>query len=372
VLFSELQLSPALQQSITDMGFTEPSAIQQAAIPLLLEGHDMIGQAQTGTGKTAAFAIPVIEQINAKAKTVQAMVICPTRELAIQVAEEFRKLLKYNKAITVVSIYGGQPMNQQLQALKKRPQIVVGTPGRLLDHMGRNTIRLDYVSMLVLDEADEMLNMGFRDDIEAILYHTPQPRQTIMFSATMPRAIQDLAERYQHNPQHIKVAAAARDTSLITQSYIEVSGRQKADTLANLIDQHQIQLGLVFCNTKRQVDDLVETLQRKGYSADGLHGGLSQPRRDRVMGRFRKGKIQCLIATDVAARGIDVQNIEAVVNYDMPSDHENYIHRIGRTGRAGKTGQAISFINRTEFGKLKRLTNLLNVTLHRHETPALV
>ena len=367
MLFKDLTLTPELQNSIADMGFETPSDIQAEAIPVLLEGHDLIAQAQTGTGKTAAFAIPVIERVEAKYKNLQAMVMCPTRELAIQVAEEFRKLLKHQPDITVVSIYGGQPIKQQLQLLKKRPQIVVGTPGRMLDHIGRKSIRLHRVDMVVLDEADEMLNMGFRDDIEAILHNTFQPRQTVLFSATMPRAIQELAEQYQVNPQHIKIAPTQRDCSLIEQSYVELPFRQKTDMLMHLIDQNQIQLGLVFCNTKRMVDDLVANLKYSGYAAEGLHGGLVQRQRDRVMGQFRKGKVQYLIATDVAARGIDVNDIEAVFNYDLPNDHENYVHRIGRTGRAGKKGQAISFIDRKQFRQLQRMANTLKVTVSRHD-----
>lgn len=369
VTFEALSLSPATQKSLTEMGFLEASPIQAEAIPHLLAGEDIIGQAQTGTGKTAAFAIPIVERINPGFKGVQAVVLCPTRELAVQVTAQFQKLLKHNRQVTVCAIYGGEPIHRQLMALKRKPQILVATPGRMLDHLGRKSIRLNTVKTVVLDEADEMLNMGFREDIESILSGIPQPRQTVFFSATMPRSILELTANYQTNPHHIKVAPPPMDDSLIEQFFIEVQQRRKMETLISLIEFHQLKLGLVFCNTKRQVDELVQVLQREGYAADGLHGGMAQPKRDKVMSRFRKGTISFLVATDVAARGIDVNNIEAVFNYDMPDDQEYYIHRIGRTGRAGNPGKAITFVERNQVHRLRRMKRP-NLSLLRHELPA--
>ncbi len=352
--FDVLGLSPELSLALRDMAFETPSPIQSQAIPLLLAGQDMIGQAQTGTGKTAAFAIPIIERIDPQNKFIQALVMCPTRELAIQVAEAFRKLMKYKPGLAVVSIYGGQPIDKQLKALKKRPQIIVGTPGRLTDHLRRGSIRLDAVQTVVLDEADEMLDMGFRDDIESILGQVPAPRQTVMFSATMPKSILELTRKYLVNPEWVRIEPEPLDTSRIHQEYVEVSSKSRLNALTGLIDTHQLNLALVFCNTQRQVDELTDNLKEEGYLAGGLHGGMSQEKRDRVMGRFRKGTIQFLVATDVAARGIDVQNVQAVFNYDIPDRPESYMHRIGRTGRAGKTGLAFTFVSASQLEKLNR------------------
>jgi ATP-dependent RNA helicase DeaD len=370
--FENLPLSPEILQSIREMGFKEASPIQAETIPLLLEGRDIIGQARTGTGKTAAFAIPVIERLETGAKKqIQALVICPTRELAIQVAEEFRKLMTHRPDLSVVSIYGGEPIARQFRALAKNPQIIVGTPGRLLDHYRRGSIRLNTIKTVVLDEADEMLDMGFRDDIETILKATPRTRQTVLFSATMSKPILELAGNYQREPYHVKVEQPPQEVTQIEQLYVEVQRRKKLDTLVYLIENHGLNLALVFCNTKRQVDDLVQLLREQGYPADGLHGGLTQPRRDKVMNGFRKGVIRFLVATDVAARGIDVRNIEAVFNYDVPQDMENYIHRIGRTGRAGNSGRAYTFVERGELHQLKKIRRTANGTLARAEVPAL-
>jgi ATP-dependent RNA helicase DeaD len=368
--FEAFSLSPEIQRSIKEMGFTQPSAIQSMAIPVLLEGRDLIGQAQTGTGKTAAFAIPTIERIDPSRKTIQALIMCPTRELAVQVAEEFRKLLKYKSGTMVAALYGGESIHRQLLALKKRPQIIVGTPGRLLDHIRRGSVQLRTVQTVILDEADEMLNMGFRDDIESILKSTPQPRQTVFFSATMPHSILQLTANYQNNPQHINIAAQVKDVSLIEQCYVEVHKKRKLEALTYLIDLHQLKLAIIFCNTKRQVDDLVFQLKDDGYSVCGLHGGMSQPQRDKVMNRFRKGTVEFLVATDVAARGIDVRNIEAVFNYDLPNDVEYYVHRIGRTGRAGEVGRAFTFIEKGQTYKLNGIRRYTKVAMSRQEIPA--
>lgn len=368
--FQSLPLSRELHQAISDMGFQEASDIQGQAIPHILEGKDIIGQAQTGTGKTCAFAIPIVESIDPQFRGVQALIMCPTRELAVQVAEEFRKLLKYHKQISVVAIYGGDPIQKQLRALQKRPQIVVGTPGRVLDHIGRKTLRLNTVKTVVLDEADEMLNMGFVEDIEKILNCTPRQRQTIFFSATLPKAILALKDQYQQEPIHIQAARKEESHSLIAQSYYEVHRRKKTETLVYLMEQNQFQQGLIFCNTKLQVENLSMALQEQGFSVDGLHGGMPQRKRDKVMQRFRKGTVHFLIATDVAARGIDVKNIEAVFNYDLPHDKEFYIHRIGRTGRAGKAGTAITFVEKSQMAALRSLLRCPEVALTKQYLPS--
>lgn len=369
--FEQLPLSAEVLKGIREMGFEHASPIQAEAIPLLLKGQDIIGQAQTGTGKTAAFAIPVIEKLDAAQRHIQSLIICPTRELAVQVAEEFRKLLKHKPGLSVVSIYGGEPIGRQFRALSRNPQIIVGTPGRLLDHYRRGSLRLNKVNTVVLDEADEMLDMGFRDDIETLLKSTAGARQTILFSATMSAPILELAANYQKEPVHVKVVSKTQEKAQIDQRYVEVQPRKKLSTLVYLIESQQLKLALVFCNTKRQVDELVERLRSQGYSASGLHGGLPQPKRDKVMNGFRKGTVQFLVATDVAARGIDVRNIEAVFNYDLPQDLENYVHRIGRTGRAGTSGRAYTFVERRELNQLKKIGRTTNSTLLRQEVPAL-
>lgn len=342
--FSELNLSKELQKAVEDMGFEEATPIQARSIPYIMEGRDVIGQAQTGTGKTAAFAIPILEMISTEHKGVQALILCPTRELAVQVAEEIRKLAKHKRGIGVLPIYGGQPIDRQIRALYGRPQIIVGTPGRVMDHMNRNTLKLENVKMVVLDEADEMLDMGFIDDIELILKAVPEKRQTVLFSATMPPPILDITKKYQKNPQIIKVVHKELTAPKIEQVYYEVKEKAKPEILSRLIDIYNPRLSLVFCNTKRKVDELVTELQGRGYFADGLHGDMKQIQRDRVMSKFRSGNVDILVATDVAARGIDVDNVEAVFNYDIPQDEEYYVHRIGRTARAGRTGRAFTFV----------------------------
>ncbi|MBX2860756.1 MAG: DEAD/DEAH box helicase [Vampirovibrio sp.] len=321
VPFTALNLSEGVQKAITGMGFETPSPIQADAIPALLDGGDVIGQAQTGTGKTAAFAIPVIERVDAANRRIQAIVLCPTRELAIQVTDEFRKLGKFTPGLVSMAVYGGQPITKQIHFLRRQPQIIVGTPGRVLDLIRRGTLKLGHVKMAVLDEADEMLNMGFRPDIETILSHTPaQNRQTILFSATMPRAILELTAKFQRNAKHIKVKQHDQPVAQVDQRYLKVQRRDKSDTLFRLLNEHKFQRSLVFCNTKRQVDYMVTLMRGKGYAVDGLHGGKTQSQRDRIMQGYRRGKTQILIATDVAARGLDVNDIEAVFNYDLPKE----------------------------------------------------
>lgn len=353
--FDELNLSQTMMRAIADIGFEDTLPIQSESIPFLLEGRDIIAQAQTGTGKTAAFAIPTIEKLDSGVKGLQAVVLCPTRELVIQVTEEFRKLMKYQDYLAVVPVYGGQEIELQLKALKKNPQVIIGTPGRTMDHMRRGTIKMDSVKIVILDEADEMLDMGFRDDMEIILKDTPKDRQTAMFSATMPEEILKLMRQYQRDPVRIDVTNQKNNSPKIEQNYFDIQEKVKSEALARLIDFHDVNLALVFCNTKLKVDNLVEILKSRGYFAEGLHGDLSQPQRDKVMNGFRNRTVKILVATDVAGRGIDVNDVEAVFNYDLPRDDEDYIHRIGRTARAGKSGKAFTFIVGNQIRDLRRI-----------------
>ncbi|WP_438493556.1 DEAD/DEAH box helicase [Paenibacillus sp. IHBB 3054] len=359
--FAEFGLEPKVLQAITELGFEEATPIQEQAIPLALTGADLIGQAQTGTGKTAAFGIPLISKIAREEERILALVMTPTRELAIQVAEEIGKLTRF-KGLRSLAIYGGQDIGRQIRGLKKKPQIIIGTPGRLLDHINRKTIRLDDVQTIVLDEADEMLDMGFMEDIQTILKLVPEERQTMLFSATMPPNIQRLAQQFLKNPQHVSVIPKQISAPLIDQAYIEVPERQKFEALSRLIDMESPDLAIVFGRTKRRVDELAEGLQKRGYSADGLHGDLSQNQRDAVMRKFRDGSIDVLVATDVAARGLDVSGVTHVINFDLPQDPESYVHRIGRTGRAGKEGTAWSFVTPREMDHLHLIER---VTRHR-------
>jgi ATP-dependent RNA helicase DeaD len=369
--FEELNLSKEVQRAIADMGFEEATPIQSQAIPVVLSGKDIIGQAQTGTGKTASFGIPIIETIDDHLKKVQAIVLCPTRELAIQVSEEIGELLKYKKNIKIVPIYGGQSIDRQIRSIQSGVQIVIGTPGRVIDHINRGTLKLNEIKMVVLDEADEMLDMGFRDDIEEILKTVPKERQTVMFSATMPKQILDLSKKYLKNPEHIKVVHKEITVPNVNQYYIELKPSMKLEALTRLIDIHNPKLSLVFSNRKKSVDDLVSHLQARGYSAEGLHGDMKQMMRDRVMGKFRSGKLEILVATDVAARGIDVDDIDAVFNYDMPQDDEYYVHRIGRTARAGRAGQAFTFVVGKEFRAIKEIERYTKTKIVSMQIPSM-
>ncbi len=369
--FDELNLSPLVLKAIVALGFEETTPIQSESIPLLMQGYDITGHAQTGTGKTAAFAIPIIEGIDKEKTEIQALVLCPTRELVIQVTDEFRKLLKYNDDVFVVPVYGGQEIERQLRALKKFPQIIVGTPGRMMDHIKRTSIKLKKIKYVVLDEADEMLDMGFRDDIEFILNETPDTRQTIMFSATMPEQIKKMMLKYQKDPKTVDVTHHKLNAPKIEQVYFDIPEKAKPEALARLLDLHDVKLALVFCNTKNQVDNLVEVLKSRGYFADALHGDLSQAQREKVMNSFRNGSTEILVATDVAGRGIDVNDVEAVFNYDLPRDDEDYIHRIGRTGRAGKTGIAFTFVVGRQLSSLKRIEKLNDLKIVRRDIPTL-
>lgn len=369
--FEDLNLSEEIQKAVADIGFEEPTPIQYESIPYILEGRDIIGQAQTGTGKTAAFGIPILEKVDAADKKLQAVILCPTRELAIQVAEEVNKLSKYKGGIRIIPIYGGQPIERQIKSLKKGVQIIIGTPGRVIDHMNRNTLKMDNVKMVILDEADEMLDMGFREDIEFILKKIPEQRQTILFSATMPQAILQLTRKYQKNPQFIKMVHKELTVPHIEQYYLEVKNQAKPEILSRLIDIYNLKLALVFCNTKRRVDELTENLQARGYPADKLHGDMRQSQRDSVMSKYRKGIVEILVATDVAARGIDVENIEAVFNYDIPHDEEYYVHRIGRTGRAGKTGRAFNFVVGREIYQIRDIQRYTKTKIISQRVPSI-
>ena len=368
--FDELPLSEEIQKAVADMGFTEASPIQSEAIPYIMEGRDVIGQAQTGTGKTAAFGIPALEMIDTQIRSVQALVLCPTRELALQVSEELKKLSKYKKALNVAAIYGGESIERQIRELKAGAQIVIGTPGRVMDHMERRTLRLDAVKMIVLDEADEMLDMGFREDIESILEQMPEERQTIFFSATMSKPIMSLTKRYQNDPQLVKVVKNELTVPNIEQLFYEVKGKAKVEVMSRLIDFYNLKLMLVFCNTKAKVDELVEELQVRGFQAEGLHGDLRQAQRNNVMAKFRAGTINVLVATDVAARGIDVDDVDAVFNFDIPLDEEYYVHRIGRTGRAGRSGRAFTFVVGRELHRLREIQAYTKVKIERGVIPS--
>ena len=369
--FEELNIDERILRAIEDMGFEETSPIQTQAIPAVCEGIDVVGQAKTGTGKTAAYTIPMLMKINPQIKKPQAIVLCPTRELAVQVAEEIRKLAKYMSDIKVLPVYGGQEIVRQIKSLKTGVQIIVGTPGRVMDHMRRKTVKFDNINMVILDEADEMLDMGFREDMETILTDTPQDRQTVMFSATMPKAIMDIARNFQKDAKVIKVVRKELTVSNIEQFYYEVRPKNKTEVLCRLIDIYNPRLSVVFCNTKRQVDELISELKGRGYFADGIHGDMKQQQRDRVMDDFRSGKVDILIATDVAARGIDVDDVDMVFNYDIPQDEEYYVHRIGRTGRAGRSGMALSFISGKEVYKLKDIERYCKTKILAKPVPSL-
>jgi len=368
-LFSELGLSAEVLKAIDKLGFEQASPIQAESIPVLMQGRDVVGQSQTGSGKTAAFAVPAIEKVDPLQRTVQVLILCPTRELAVQVSEEVHKLAFFKRGIHALPIYGGQSYERQFYGLKQGVQIVIGTPGRVMDHMRRGTLRLETVKMVILDEADVMLDMGFREDIEFILQATPKERQTVFFCATLPRPIQELIQKYSRDPQKVHIEQKTLTVPTVEQIYYEVDRRAKIELLTRLIDIHDLKLGIIFCNTKRMVDDLVDHLNAQGYSADRLHGDMSQAMRDRVMNKFRKSGLEFLVATDVAARGIDVDDVQVVFNYDLPYDVEDYVHRIGRTGRAGRSGRAISFVAGRELFQIQHIERYTKMKIQRAKPP---
>jgi ATP-dependent RNA helicase DeaD len=369
-MFAELGLSPELLKAVAQMGFEEASHIQSQAIPALLSGADVVGQSQTGSGKTAAFALPAIEMVDVRVRAPQVLILCPTRELAVQVAEEVAKLACFKKGVREIPIYGGQSYDRQLRGLRDGAQIIIGTPGRVMDHLERRTLKMDQVKMVILDEADRMLDMGFLDDIRTILKQAPEKRQTVFFSATVPRPIQDLIRTFTKNPVNVTIESQALTMPAIDQVYYEVDRRSKLDVLCRLIDLQDIKFSLIFCATKMMVDELVEHLVARGYSADKMHGDMTQTMRERVIAKFRKRGLEFLVATDVAARGLDVDDIEVVFNYDLPHDGDDYIHRIGRTGRAGRSGRAITFVSGRELYKMQNIIRFTKGKIRRERIPS--
>lgn len=370
--FKDLALSDEIKRAVAEQDFTEATQIQEQSIPYILEGKDVIGYSQTGSGKTAAFGLPAIQSINTEinAKYPQVLILCPTRELALQAAGELRKFSKYIERVHIVAIYGGDSISRQVAAIRSGCQIIVGTPGRVMDHMRRKTLDLSRLKMVVLDEADEMLNMGFREDIETILSETPEERQTILFSATMPKEILEITGKFQRNPQMVKIKSSQKTAVNIEQSYFEVARGRKNDALSLLLQYYQPRLSLVFCNTKKMVDEVTADLKTRGYSAESLHGDMKQSQRTQVMNRFKNGGFDILVATDVASRGIDVNNIDIVFNYDLPDDNEYYIHRIGRTARAGKSGKSFTLIqNSAQYTALRKIAGYTHSDIAKMPLP---
>ncbi len=355
-------------RAVTELGYEEMTPIQEKAIPILLEGSDVIGQAQTGTGKTAAFGLPLLQKIDPDNKNIQAIILCPTRELAMQAAQDLRSFAKYAAGIKILPVYGGQDILRQIRGLKG-VQVVIGTPGRVMDHMRRHTIKMDHVTTVVLDEADEMLDMGFREDMEVILGAIDHPHQTCLFSATMAQPILDLTGRFQNTPALIKITGQELTIDTVKQHYYPIKKEYKQEALIRLLAFYQFKKSIIFCNTKSMVDELAGLLQKKGYSAEALHGDLSQNQRDSAMGRFKGGALNILIATDIAARGIDVDHVEAVINYDLPQEIEYYVHRIGRTGRAGRAGISLSLCSSGELRKLHTIEQRCHTKMKEKTIP---
>jgi len=371
VRYDESGIDERIIRAVSEKGFVYMSPIQEAAIPVMMDGKDLIGQAQTGTGKTAAFGIPLLQQVDPSNKHLQAVVLCPTRELAMQAADDIRDFAKYMFGVKVLSVYGGQDISRQIRALSAGVQIVVGTPGRVLDHIRRHTMKLKDVKVLVLDEADEMLDMGFREDIETVLQNMPEDHQTALFSATMPKPIMEITRQYQKaDAEYIRMTPKEITTSTIEQAYYRVPHTAKEQVLVRLMDFYHPGRSLIFCNTKRMVDQLANSLKDQGFLAEGLHGDLSQNQRDTVMNLFRNGRINILIATDVAARGIDVSGVEAVFNFDIPEDIEYYVHRIGRTGRAGRSGSSYTLVTGREMYKLREIEKICHTKIEERKIPS--
>lgn len=372
ITFRDFPLSEAIQRAVAEVGYTEPTPIQAQSIPLILEGKDVIGRSHTGTGKTAAFGLPAIEMINPDLEGVQVLALCPTRELAMQAAAEVEKFARYKKGVKVVAVYGGASMEKQIFQLKKGANFVIGTPGRIMDHLRRRTLRLGSLRVVILDEADEMLNMGFREDIETILAQAPEERQTVLFSATMPQPILDITREYQKDPVMVAIGSErSRTAENIEQFYFDCPMGRKMDVLNLLLAKYDPKLSVVFCNTKKMVDELSEYLTNAGYQAVGIHGDMRQSARTQVMASFKSHRTRILIATDVAARGIDVENVDAVFNFDIPQDIEFYVHRIGRTARAGKEGKAYTLISgRRQFYQLRDIMASTGAKIVQAEIPS--
>lgn len=369
LLFEDLNILQSTKEAIKSLGLEELTPIQELSIPIMIEGKDFIGQAQTGTGKTFAFAIPIIENLNSKHRSTQALVLCPTRELSLQVYEQFIKLVKFNKDITVAPIVGGESYDRQFKTLKGKPHVIVGTPGRIIDHMNRGTIDLTNLQILTFDEADEMLKMGFQDDIETILKDTPSDRQTVLFSATIPAEIKKIAKNYQKEVTIVKAEAPTLTVAAITQNYYVVQKRDKTKLVKRILDIESTKSAIIFANTKREVDEITLELRDHGYNADALHGDLKQSQRTYVTNNFRKGDLEVLVATDVAARGLDISGVELVINYELPHENEIYVHRIGRTGRAGLTGSAYSIVTPRTVSKIRELEKFTKTTIKELEVP---
>jgi len=369
--FNQLGLPEELLKAVAHVGYEEASPIQTAAIPVLLGGKDVVGKSATGSGKTAAFALPAIARVDATKRTPQVLILCPTRELAVQVAEEVSRLAAFKRGVRELPIYGGASYERQFAGLKGGAQIIIGTPGRVIDHLDRKSLKLDDISMVVLDEADRMLDMGFAEDMERILAAAPPNRQTVLFSATLPPMIKRMIERFTQNPEYVNIVDSAMTVPAIEQTYYEVDRRSKLEALCRLIDIQDLKSGIIFCATKMMCDELTDHLIARGYSADKLHGDLAQTLRARVMKRFRDTQIEFLVATDVAARGLDVDNVQVVFNYDLPQDAEDYVHRIGRTGRAGRSGRAITFVAGRELWKLEQIMRVTKTRVRRATLPTL-
>ncbi|WP_292845231.1 DEAD/DEAH box helicase [Methanobrevibacter sp.] len=353
--FDDLNISQDIKKAIANMDFTRLTPIQEKAIPKALEGFDVIGQAQTGSGKTIAFAIPVLEKIFIPDKSPQAIILCPTRELCMQVASEISKVGANIKKLKVLAVYGGQPIGKQTRVLKKGVHIVVGTPGRIIDHIERGNLDLIGIESVILDEADEMLEMGFREDIERILTNVPIQRQTLLFSATIPSEVRKIAEKYQKNPKFIKIADKKKNIPKIVQYAFKCDIKYKLNSLIRLIEAYDVNLALIFCNTKKSVDFVAKHLKKQEFKVDSLHGDMAQQTRDKVMNKFRNGNINILVATDVAARGLDIANVDVIINYDVPQNTDDYIHRIGRTARAGNTGFAFTLVSKDEISRFNNI-----------------
>lgn len=367
--FEDLDISDEIKKAIEDMGFDNLTPIQEKAIPRALKGSDVIGQAQTGSGKTIAYAIPVLSKIFVPDRSPQAIVLCPTRELCMQVASEISKLAANIKKLKVLAVYGGQAIGKQTRVLKKGVHVVVGTPGRVIDHINRGNLELIGVESVVLDEADEMLEMGFREDIETILARTPRQRQTLLFSATIPDEIKQMADNYQNNPEFIKIANKKKNVPKITQYAFRCDIKYKFSSLVRLIEAYDVKLALIFCNTKKSVDFVFKHLKKEDFKVDSLHGDMTQQVRDKVMNKFRNGNINVLVATDVAARGLDIAGVDVIINYDVPQNIDDYIHRIGRTARAGKTGFAFTLVSRDEISRFTNIRNDKRIKITEKELP---
>jgi ATP-dependent RNA helicase DeaD len=370
--FDDLNISDDIKKAIAEMGFVKLTPIQETAIPEALKGKDIIGQAQTGSGKTIAFAIPILSKIFVPDKSPQAIVLCPTRELCMQVASEISKVAANIRKLKVLAVYGGQPIGKQTRVLKKGVHVVVGTPGRVIDHIERGNLDLIGVESVVLDEADEMLDMGFKEELETILAGVPRQRQTLLFSATIPSQVRKIAEKYQNSPEFIKISDKKKNTPKITQYAFKCNIKYKFDGLIRLIEAYDVSLALIFCNTKKSVDFVAKHLKRQEFKVDSLHGDMTQQVRDKVMNKFRNGNINILVATDVAARGLDIANVDVIINYDVPQNIDDYIHRIGRTARAGKTGFALTLVSKDEVSRFNSIKNDRRTKITEKELPTLL